>query len=49
MAFIQTGTNPKTGEPLGYYRTSKDQYPSNKKKKKMSIKTDIFKIKKKGK
>lgn len=48
MAFVQTGTNPKTGEPVGYYRTSKDQYPSNKKKK-MSISTDIFKIKKKGK
>lgn len=48
MAFIQTGTNPKTGAPVGYYRTSKDQYPSNKKKK-IGVKLDVFKILKKGK
>lgn len=48
MAFIQTGTNPKTGAPVGYYRTSKDQYLSNKKKK-IGVKLDVFKILKKGK
>lgn len=46
MAFIKTGMIK--GQPVGYYRTSKDQYPSNKKKK-VGIKLDSFKILKKGK
>ena len=32
MAFVQTGVGPK-GAPLGYNRTNKDQYPTNKKPK----------------
>lgn len=43
MAFIQTGVGPK-GAILGYNRTSKDQYPTNKKAK-VSLKGKL-KIKK---
>jgi hypothetical protein len=43
MAFVETGVNPKTGAAIGYNRTHKDQYPSNKKKGRKQLK-----IKKKG-
>lgn len=47
MAFIQTGKIK--GQPVGYYRLSDDQYPSNKRRKKMIVPTNVFKINKKGK